>query len=73
MKLGKIQLQEQACKDAGFDYLRLVYNDRHELVGHDDSEEEPVNELIYETQEDEEDDEDTEEFLACIQEYLHET
>ena len=66
--LGKIQLQEQACKDAGFEYLRLVYNDKHTLVGNEDNEEEPTNELIYETEEDE----DTEEFLECIKEYLQE-
>lgn len=59
--LGKIQLQEQACKDAGFEYLRLVYNDKHQLVGNEDNEEEPANELIYETEEDE----DTEEFLPA--------
>jgi hypothetical protein len=71
MKLGKIQLQEQACKDAGFDYLRLVYNDRHQLVENEDIEEEPTNELIYED-ETQEEDEDTEEFLECIKPYLQE-
>lgn len=65
--LGKIQLQEQACKDEGYTYLCLVFNDHKELIDNEAINkllsEEPTNTLIYE-------DEDDEEFLDCIKEYL---
>ena len=47
MELGKIPLQEQACKDEGFEYLRLVYNDKHQFVGNEE-----INELLSEADDD---------------------
>jgi hypothetical protein len=68
MNLGKIQLQEKACKDEGYEYLCLVFNDREKLLDNEKLSElisqEHTNTLIYE------EDDDDEEFLECIQEYL---
>lgn len=65
--LGKIQLQEQACKDEGYTYLCLVFNDHKELLDN-----EAINKLLSEepTNTLNDEDEDYEEFLDCIKEYL---